>query len=80
MRRLLRMEHYHVLVANVIFTCGFAAQRSTFALLLMSLLSHLGSPNPHNLPQNIQEASRSQQLVDVLLAVSSDPWFRSSPF
>lgn len=67
------MEHYHVLLANVIFTCGSAAQRSTFALLVMSLLSHLGSRNPHNLPQNIQEVSRSQQLTDVMLAVSSDP-------
>lgn len=67
------MERYHVLLANVIFTCGSAAQRSTFALLVMSLLSHLGSRNPHNLPQNIQEVSRSQQLTDVMLAVSSDP-------
>lgn len=73
------MEHYHVLLANVIFTCGSAVQISTFALFLMSLLSHLGSQNPHNLPQNIQEASRRQQLVDVLLVGSSDPWFRSSP-
>lgn len=73
MRRLLWMERYHVLLANVIFTCGSAAQRSTFALLVMSLLSHLGSRNPHNLPQNIQEVSRSQQLTDVMLAVSSDP-------
>lgn len=67
------MERYHVLLANVIFTCGSAARRSTFALLVMSLLSHLGSRNPHNLPQNIQEVSRSQQLTDVMLAVSSDP-------
>lgn len=67
------MERYHVLLANVVFTCGSAAQRSTFALLVMSLLSHLGSRNPHNLPQNIQEVSRSQQLTDVMLAVSSDP-------
>lgn len=67
------MERYHVLLANVIFTCGSAAQRSTFALLVMSLLSHLGSRNPHNLPQNIQEVSRSQQLTDAMLAVSSDP-------
>lgn len=73
------MEHYHVLLANVIFTCGSAVQRSAFAFLLMSLLSHLGSQTPHNLPQNIQEVSRSQQLVDVLLVVSSDPQFRSSP-
>lgn len=73
MRRLLWMERYHVLLANVIFTCGSAAQRSTFALLVMSLLSHLGSRNPHNLPQNIQEVSRSQQLTDAMLAVSSDP-------
>lgn len=74
------MEHYQVLLANVIFTCGSAAQRSTFALLLMNPLSHLGSQNPHNLPQNIQEASRSQQLPDMLLVISSDPWFRGSPF
>lgn len=33
------MEHFHVLVANAIFTCGFAALRYTLALLLMSLLS-----------------------------------------
>lgn len=42
------MEHYHVFLANVIFTCGSAVQRSTFALLLMSLLSHLDSQNPHH--------------------------------
>lgn len=72
------MEHYHVLLANVIFTCGSAVQRSTFAFLLMSLLSHLGSQDPHNSPQNTQEVSGSQQLVDVLLVLSSDPRFRSS--
>lgn len=73
------MEHYQVLPANVIFTCGSAAQRSTFVLLLMTPLSHPGSQSPHNLPQNIQEASRSQQLLDMLLVISSDPWFRGSP-
>ena len=45
------MEHYHVLVANVIFTCGFAAQRSTFALCPMSLLSQPGSKKPRIWPK-----------------------------
>lgn len=43
------MEHYQVLLANVIFTCGSAAQRSTFALLLMS---------PSELPNSPQFAPK----------------------
>lgn len=66
------------MVANVIFTCGFAAQRSTFALLPMSLLSQPRSRKTQNLAQNAQGASEqlpvpSRALVDVPPVVSSDP-------
>lgn len=78
MRKLLRTEHYHVLVANVIFTCGFAARRSTFALLPMSLLSQPRSRKTQNLAQNAQGTSEqlpvpSRAPVDVPPVVSSDP-------